>query len=154
MSSSQFFGVYRGYVHAINDPLSKNRIKMRVPQLFAESPTDWAWPIEQPVVDNALPRVGQGVWVLFEGGNPAFPLWLGTFSLQSTLVNQVFVKEPVTSVFSKEHIEEYTRGKIRQIDLVQTLVTLSDEVVSLQGQVDSLSADLTSLEGRVSALET
>jgi hypothetical protein len=154
MSSSEFFGTYRGYVHATNDPLRKNRIKLRIPQLFADVPTEWAWPIEQPVVDNALPKVGQGVWVLFEGGNPAFPLWIGTFSLQNTLVNQVFVKEPATSVFSKEHIEEYTRGKIRQIDLVQTLVTLSDEVVSLQSQVDSLSSGLTALEGRVSALET
>lgn len=147
MSSSQFFGVYRGYVHATNDPLNKNRIKLRVPQLFADIPTEWAWPIEQPVVDNAVPKIGQGVWVMFEGGAPGFPLWVGTFGLQNLLVNQVLVKEPATSVFSKAHIEETTRGKIRQVDLVQTLVTLSDEIVSLQSAI-------TSLEGRVSALES
>lgn len=161
MSSLQFFGVYRGYVHATNDPLNKNRIKLRVPQLFADVPTEWAWPVEQPVVDNAVPKVGQGVWVMFEGGAPGFPLWMGTFSLQNVLVNQVYVKEPSTNVFSKEHIEEHTRDKIRQIDLVQTLVTMSDELVSLQNQVDDLfgvvgglQSAITSLEGRVSALES
>lgn len=154
MSSSQFFGIYRGYVHANKDPLNKNRIKLRVPQLFSDTPTEWAWPLEQAMVDNDLPKVGQGVWVIFESGNPAFPVWLGTFALQNVLVNQVYVKEPISSVFQKEHIEEHARGKVRQIDLVETLVTMSDELVHLQSQITALQSSVSNLSSRVSALES
>lgn len=31
------------------------------------------------LIGNFTPQIGAGVWVSFEGGNPNFPLWLGTF---------------------------------------------------------------------------
>jgi hypothetical protein len=76
----RFYGVYRGIVTDKLDPLNKGRLKLRVPQVLAEETTGWAWPSYQPGVINVLPEVGSGVFVMFEGGDPSFPVWLGAFT--------------------------------------------------------------------------
>lgn len=76
----RFFGVYRGIVQSNTDPLNKGRLKLQVPQVLGEAVTGWAWPIEQPGVARTLPEIGVGVFVMFEGGDPSFPLWIGTFT--------------------------------------------------------------------------
>jgi hypothetical protein len=76
--NSRFYGIYRGVVYGVDDPLSKNRIRVQVPQLLADYPTQWCWPVG--VVGTALPEVGDGVWIQFEGGDPAFPVWSGSFN--------------------------------------------------------------------------
>jgi len=71
----RFFGIYRGVVADTNDPLDQNRIRMLVPQILGEAVIGWAYSI-----NNTSPNVvGTGVWVMFEGGDPNFPLWLGAF---------------------------------------------------------------------------
>lgn len=77
--NTRFFGVYRGVVVETNDPLSKGRIKLRVPQVLANEITDWAWFVHIPGNTFVLPSIGAGVWVQFEGGDPAYPIWIGTF---------------------------------------------------------------------------
>jgi len=161
-SSQQLFGLYRAVCVDNNDPLDKNRIKVKVPQVLGESISDWAWPC-LPVTSNAdhpdhlphlasevaallnthashaisgttggtavstfgshthtfsytathaahsgntselthdheddevdplevngtehtphrtVPDLKQGVWVMFEGGDPNFPIWMGVF---------------------------------------------------------------------------
>lgn len=71
----RFYGVYRGTVSNTNDPLGKYRAKLVVPQVFGNEVTGWAW--------NATPYIevstGQGVFVLFEGGDPAYPIFFGVF---------------------------------------------------------------------------
>lgn len=79
MSSNKFTGIYRGVVHDNRDPLGKNRLRLRVPQVFGKQVTTWAWPVEQANVERGVPSVNGGVWVMFEGGDPDFPIWLGTF---------------------------------------------------------------------------
>lgn len=76
--NTRFFGVYRGIVSENNDPLNKNRIKVQVPQILATNETQWAWPVG--IVGAGSPAIGDGVWIQFEGGDPAFPLWQGSFS--------------------------------------------------------------------------
>jgi hypothetical protein len=71
----RFYGIYRGVVADTNDPLSQNRIRMLVPQILGEAVTGWAYPI----IGNYSPQPGDGCWVMFEGGDPNFPLWLGAF---------------------------------------------------------------------------
>lgn len=75
--NTRFYGVYRGVVFDTTDPLGKNRIRVQVPQLLAGEATTWAWPIG---VVGALPSVGEGVFVQFEGGDPIYPLWSGSFT--------------------------------------------------------------------------
>ena len=173
MSSNQFFGIYRAVCVDNEDPIEKNRIKVKVPQILGEAISDWAWPC-LPVLSNAnhpdhkkhlasevaalltthtshavsvsgttggqtvgtfgshthsfsatqtlthaahagntneldhehetdpdetekwnddqetnttaehtphrlVPKLEQGVWVMFEGGDPNFPIWMGVF---------------------------------------------------------------------------
>lgn len=80
LSDKRFYGVYRGIVQETNDPLNLKRIKMQVPQILGTAVTGWAWGV-QPSIASALvvPEPGTGVWVMFEGGDPNFPLWLGVF---------------------------------------------------------------------------
>ena len=75
--NTRFYGVYRGTVFEVSTD-GKNQIRARVPQLFAGNASDWAWPVG--VVGTELPEVGAGVWIQFEGGDPAFPLWSGSFT--------------------------------------------------------------------------
>lgn len=165
MSSNQFFGIYRAVCVDNEDPIEKNRIKVKVPQILGEAISDWAWPC-LPITSNAdhpdhlphlasevaalltthtshavsvsgntggatvgtfgshthsfsatqtlthaahlgnsgelthdhedsddplevngtehtphrkVPNLEQGVWVMFEGGDPNFPIWMGVF---------------------------------------------------------------------------
>ncbi len=76
--NTRFYGIYRGVVFSTDDPLGKNRIRVKVPQILADNPTQWAWPVG--IVGSSIPSVGAGVWVQFEGGDPAYPIWAGVFS--------------------------------------------------------------------------
>lgn len=70
--NTRFFGIYRGVVFDTNDPLGRARIRVKVPQVLADNPTEWAWPVG---TSYSAPSVGDGVLVQFEGGDPSFPLW-------------------------------------------------------------------------------
>lgn len=78
--NSRFFGVYRGVVVDNKDPMNKGRIRVRVPQVLLNEVTDWAWAVHQPGVVRLSPPVGEGVFIMFEGGDPSFPIWIGTFT--------------------------------------------------------------------------
>jgi hypothetical protein len=77
--NARFYGVYRGTVFNTNDPQNLGRLQVKIPQILADQATQWAWPVEKYGTDTAVPSVGQGVWVVFEGGDPSYPIWIGTF---------------------------------------------------------------------------
>lgn len=75
-----FLGKYRGIVSANDDPLHEGRIRAKVTDVV-DSETGWATPCA-PVGGPgmglfALPPVGAGVWMEFEGGDPGKPIWSG-----------------------------------------------------------------------------
>ncbi|MBL8985744.1 MAG: hypothetical protein JNJ80_05720 [Gemmatimonadetes bacterium] len=77
-----FFGKYRGAVVANVDPLKLGRIQVHVPAIHGEE-TVWAMPCV-PLAGRQSgfvisPEVGAHVWVEFEGGDPAYPIWSGCF---------------------------------------------------------------------------
>jgi hypothetical protein len=69
------YGIYRGNVLNTADPMMKGRIQVRVPAIAVVA-SDWALPCRE-YRSTALPQVGSVVWVMFEGGDPSYPVWMG-----------------------------------------------------------------------------
>jgi uncharacterized protein involved in type VI secretion and phage assembly len=78
--SQTFYGKYRGVVTDNKDPLMTGRVKARVPDVMGEKETGWAMPCApfggSGVGFFALPTVGAGVWIEFDG-DPDYPVWSG-----------------------------------------------------------------------------
>ncbi len=81
---NRYFGKYRGFVADNQDPDNLGRIKARVPSLLKDEQTGWALPCspyggasQQGLF--AVPEVDARVWIEFEGGDLAHPIWVGTW---------------------------------------------------------------------------
>ncbi|HLH37280.1 MAG TPA: phage baseplate assembly protein V [Alloacidobacterium sp.] len=79
-----YYGKYRGQVTDNSDPLNLGRIRATVPRVLGVEQTGWALPAfiyggasEQGLF--AVPDVGAGVWIEFEGGDLSYPIWTGTW---------------------------------------------------------------------------
>ena len=76
------YGKYRGQVADNVDAAERGRVQVSVPALLGDQLV-WAMPCV-PYAGNgvglfALPPVGAGVWVEFEGGDLDYPIWTGCF---------------------------------------------------------------------------
>jgi hypothetical protein len=81
--AKKFYGKYRGTVVNNIDPEQRGRIQAIVPAVSNVIPTSWAMPCV-PVAGKlegifAVPQIGAGVWIEFEGGDPDKPIWVGGF---------------------------------------------------------------------------
>jgi hypothetical protein len=75
------FGKYRGLVRDVADPDGMARIRAEVPAVYGEAVSPWAMPA-LPFAGRShglvlLPEAGDGVWIEFEGGDLARPIWSG-----------------------------------------------------------------------------
>jgi uncharacterized protein involved in type VI secretion and phage assembly len=68
-------GLYRAIVVDVADPLKKRRVRVRVPD--ASTSTVWARACV-PAGSRTQPAAGSMVWVMFENGDPDYPVWIGT----------------------------------------------------------------------------
>lgn len=68
-------GIYRAVVVNAADPLRRSRVQVRVKDVLGTG-VAWALPCV-PVGSRAVPKVGAGIWVMFEGGDPDHPVWMG-----------------------------------------------------------------------------
>jgi hypothetical protein len=71
--------IYRATVINNIDPLSQGRVQVSV--LGSPGASGWATPCA-PYNSNesvTVPPVGENVWVMFEDGDPSYPVWLGWF---------------------------------------------------------------------------
>jgi len=69
-------GTYRGSVVDDMDPMSRSRLRVLVPEVFAEESV-WA-EASLPAMDRAafrMPTIGDEVWVSFERGDTDAPVW-------------------------------------------------------------------------------
>ncbi len=78
---SRFWGKYRGIVRDVDDPQGLGRLRAEVPEVLATEVSPWALPCTPyPGPDQgwwAIPPVGAAVWIEFEAGDPARPIWVG-----------------------------------------------------------------------------
>jgi hypothetical protein len=77
-NSVHLCGIYRGAVIDNDDPESHRRVLVQVPEVLG-SKAIWALPCT-PIGKTDLPAIGTGVWVMFEGGDPHKPVWVGTWT--------------------------------------------------------------------------
>jgi len=80
----RYFGKYRGLVTDNNDPNNLGRLRAKVPRVLGDEESGWALPAfvyggtsEQGLF--AVPDIGAGVWIEFEGGDLSYPVWTGTW---------------------------------------------------------------------------
>ena len=67
-------GIYRGTVMNTADPTMKGRLQINV--MSQASGASWAEPC-RPYQSTAMPPIGTQVWVMYEGGDPSRPVWMG-----------------------------------------------------------------------------
>lgn len=79
----KYFGKYRAVVVNVNDPLRLGRIQAIVPELSHDQPSNWAMPCVPFAGPHMglyfLPPVGAHVWMEYEAGDLARPIWAGGF---------------------------------------------------------------------------
>lgn len=77
---TRFFGKYRGTVLDALTGSDLGKLSVSVPDVLADQAAT-AWPCVPFAGPKhgfvAIPEVGDGVWVEFESGNPAQPVWTG-----------------------------------------------------------------------------
>jgi hypothetical protein len=75
----RFYGIYPAKCVTNVDPEGKSRIKVKVPQVYGTATSNWAFPCMPIVADPStlIPGLNSTVWVMFIGGDPNFPVWMG-----------------------------------------------------------------------------
>lgn len=103
--SGPYFGKYRGKVTDIQDPLMTGRLRAQVPDVMGDKQTGWAMPCAPFGGDKtgffALPKVGSGVWIEFEHGDPDYPIWSGCWWGSAVEMPPVLLAPPYKKVFLK-----------------------------------------------------
>jgi hypothetical protein len=123
---NRYFGKYRGTVSNNDDPTSRGRVKVRVPAVL-DSLEVWAMPCV-PYAGNGVgsyitPETGSGVWIEFEGGDPAYPIWTGTFWAD----NEVPENQHGTRAVPSLKIIRSKQGLMVSLDDDGQVITLSDD---------------------------
>ena len=135
-----FAGLYAGVVTAVEDTSFRGRVQVAVPSVFGSDATDaavWARPCF-PAGQFSVPDTGDRVWVAFEDGNPAAPVWLGIWYPPSAVPGDAQVSPPrrrlLRSVGGHQILFDDTSGAARvvvvhsggaQIEMTATDVTIS-----------------------------
>jgi hypothetical protein len=81
----RFFGVYRGVVKDTNDPDGLGRVRAVIPQVLLTELSGWMWVAKEVSLTTKSVKIGQGIWVQFEGGDPSFPVGVGFFGNEVNL---------------------------------------------------------------------
>ena len=80
-AATRYWGKYRGTVESVDDDDTMGKITVLVPSVYGDEVSPPALPATPFAGDGHgflfLPEPGDGVWVEFEGGSSAHPIWTG-----------------------------------------------------------------------------
>ncbi|TDH62146.1 baseplate assembly protein [Dankookia rubra] len=83
MTQKKHYGKHRGSVLNNVDPLNRGRILAQVASVSGLLPTSWCEPcLPLAGIQSGtwfVPQIGAGVWIEFEDGDIARPIWTGCF---------------------------------------------------------------------------
>jgi uncharacterized protein involved in type VI secretion and phage assembly len=103
-TGEKVYGKHRGIVVSNVDPQLMGRLLVQVPDI-SPVPLNWAMPCF-PFTGKqmgfwALPQLGTGVWVEFEGGDLQYPIWTGCWygSAADVPALALATTPPMSSVF-------------------------------------------------------
>lgn len=131
--NTKHYGIYRGIVYSNKDPLNKRRLRLTIPAILGQgAPTEWAWPLETASVKVAVPALNQGVWVMFENGDPSYPIWAGTFGKVVNAEKHVLIKATTNSTGLQT--TKFSDGRT-EVDLVATLLDMAARIETLEEQM-------------------
>ena len=144
-------GVYKGNVYDTNDPQKQGRIKVTLqffntPNGQKQLSTDWILPMMPAGVTTPAPKIGQGVWILFQAGDPSHPLWFGEFGKHQDTSKKVLIKPLANSVSLTGITDQIvtvtnTDGTV-EVDLMATIVAMANKIASLQTNLNSLHSTI------------
>jgi len=89
----RWYGKYSGQVTGNEDPQQQGRVQVIVPAIFGPTLEVWARPCF-PYGHFYVPAVDSKVWVEFEGGDPQYPIWVGTWYPQGATPPESQVTPP------------------------------------------------------------
>lgn len=123
MNEDLLIGKYRAIVVNNNDPKNMGRITVMCPSALGDYESTWCIPCIPTLGDNIgimrIPKVGEAVWVEFEGGSPNYPIWTGGWSVPNscpnTLDNQYVIKIGQSTLTIKETGELSYNVNSRQV---------------------------------------
>jgi hypothetical protein len=136
------YGIYRGVVQDNKDPQSQRRLRVSIPQITGSEVTDWAWPVDPSSVSPAVPVIGQGVWVAFIGGDPEYPIWMGTFGTNQGKNKKLSFK-PLDNTVSLTSISSYLitvtnpDGTI-EVDVTASLIAMAQKLANHETRIHTL----------------
>jgi uncharacterized protein involved in type VI secretion and phage assembly len=124
---TRFYGKYRGVVANVDDPENMGRIQANVPEILGDEISPWALPCAPYAGDGlgayAVPPVGAGVWIEFEAGDPARPIWTGCWWGR----DQVPQNEEGTDATPPIKVFRTESGILLSFDDDSQVISLSDE---------------------------
>ena len=145
---NRFYGVYRGYVHSIDDPKKLGRIQLSVPQIYGEDYHDfWATGRGMYAAQNAgfwlPPKKGDCVYVTFENGDPSYPIWEHGWFTEKQQIEEINTNYGERTILKtreghiiliddKEHYIEVTLKDGASINIHETRVSVNaSELIEL-----------------------
>lgn len=129
--TKKFHGTYRGIVLNNKDPEGHRRVQVQIPMLSDGIVSNWAWPRFVAGQRAAIPAVGEGVWIDFEAGDPAYPIWTGTYGKNQAANKQIAIN-PLANTVVTTDIDDILKidskgDGTKEIDLTTTVVNLTKE---------------------------
>lgn len=93
--------------------------------------------------------MGQGVWVLFKAGDPAYPVWIGSFGIHKEKSKKILIKPLLDTVsltgLTDQIIVVSNSDGTKTVDLTATIIAMANKIKNHETRITALESDLTAL---------